>query len=217
MCKLPSTSPPCIHQCGAWDTWDNCFPPTSCRPLHKPQRSADTQSGRNSVNTSSFPYIEVLQGWDGRDGRDGVPGPRGPHGQNGDQGVAGPPRNGSPFSAVQDHNVPCAVCYASTRVAITMILAKTQCPSTWIICEHTHWGWQCKTIVKCDVSLTTASWTQPSLKHQPQKYTGYRMNTILLRILSIWRIVSPIFKNVQICSILAVDINAKNASRFSPA
>ena len=92
------------------------------------------------MNTSSFPYIEVLQGRDGRDGRDGVPGPRRPHGQNGDQGVAGPPgpRNGSPFSAVQDHNVPCAVCYASMRVAITMILAKTQYPSTWIICEHTH-------------------------------------------------------------------------------
>ena len=38
------------------------------------QRSADTQSGVKSVNTSSFPYIEVLRGRDGRDGRDGVPG-----------------------------------------------------------------------------------------------------------------------------------------------
>ena len=48
------------------------------------------------MNTSSFPYIEVLRGQDGRDGRDGVPGPRGPQGQRGDQGVAGPPgpRNG---------------------------------------------------------------------------------------------------------------------------
>ena len=48
------------------------------------------------MNTSSFPYIEVLRGRDGRDGRDGVPGPRGPQGQRGDQGVAGPPgpRNG---------------------------------------------------------------------------------------------------------------------------
>ena len=64
--------------------------------LHRPQRSADTQSGGNTVNTSSFPYIEVLRGRDGRDGRDGVPGPRGPQGQRGDQGVAGPPgpRNG---------------------------------------------------------------------------------------------------------------------------
>ena len=48
------------------------------------------------MNTSSFPYIEVLRGRDGRDGRDGVPGPRGPQGQRGGQGVAGPPgpRNG---------------------------------------------------------------------------------------------------------------------------
>ena len=167
------------------------------------------------MNTSSFPYIEVLQGRDGRDGRDGVPGPRGPQGQRGgqgqkgDQGVAGPPgpRNGGvvytrwgksscpnvsgttllyagraggtyfthkggaanylcmpedpdylsyhsgvqganyvygaeyethgrPPQAVQDHNVPCAVCYASTRVAVTMIPAKTQCPSNWTL-EYT--------------------------------------------------------------------------------
>ena len=64
--------------------------------LHRPQRSADTQSGGASVNTSSLPYIKVLRGRDGRDGRDGVPGPRGPQRQKGDQGVAGPPgpRNG---------------------------------------------------------------------------------------------------------------------------
>ena len=36
-----------------------------------------------------------------------------------------------PLRAVQNHNVPCAVCYASTRVAVTMIPAKTQCPSKW--------------------------------------------------------------------------------------
>ena len=190
-----------------------CFKPnvstilhTVAGALHRPQRSADTQSRGNSVNTSSFPYIEVLQGRDGRDGRDGVPGPRGPQGQKGDQGVAGPPgpRNGgvvytrwgksscpsvsgttlvytgraggtypshkggaanylcmpddpdylsytpgvqgwsyvygaqyetggAPLGAVYHHNVPCAVCYASTRVAVTMIPAKTQCPSTWTL------------------------------------------------------------------------------------
>ena len=38
-----------------------------------------------------------------------------------------------PLSAVADHNVPCAVCYASTRVAVTMIPAKTWCPSTWTL------------------------------------------------------------------------------------
>ena len=69
--------------------------------LHRPQRSADTQSRGDSVNTSSFPYIEVLRGRDGRDGRDGVPGPRGlqglrgDQGQKGDQGVAGPPGPGN--------------------------------------------------------------------------------------------------------------------------
>ena len=38
-----------------------------------------------------------------------------------------------PLSAVFNHNVPCAVCYASTRVAVTMIPAKTRCPSTWTL------------------------------------------------------------------------------------
>ena len=38
-----------------------------------------------------------------------------------------------PLQAVHHHNVPCAVCYASTRVAVTMIPAKTQCPSTWTL------------------------------------------------------------------------------------
>ena len=38
-----------------------------------------------------------------------------------------------PLQAVHDHNVPCAVCYASTRVAVTMIPAKTRCPSTWTL------------------------------------------------------------------------------------
>ena len=174
--------------------------------LDRSQRSADTQSRGNSVNTSSFPYIEVLRGRDGRDGRDGVPGPRGLQGQKGDQGVAGPPgpRNGGvvytrwgekrcpsvsgttlvyagraggtwyqhkggaanylcmpddpdylsyqpgvqgynfvygveyesnqgSLRAVHNHNAPCAVCYASTRVAVTMIPAKTQCPPTWTL------------------------------------------------------------------------------------
>ena len=32
-----------------------------------------------------------------------------------------------------NHNVPCAVCYASTRVAMLMIPAKTQCPFSWTL------------------------------------------------------------------------------------
>ena len=40
---------------------------------------------------------------------------------------------GGPIHSVHDHNVPCAVCYASTRVAVTVIPAKTRCPSTWTL------------------------------------------------------------------------------------
>ena len=39
-----------------------------------------------------------------------------------------------PLSAVHDHNVPCAVCYASTRVAVTMIPAKTA------VLQHGLWS-----------------------------------------------------------------------------
>ena len=38
-----------------------------------------------------------------------------------------------PLSAVDEHNVPCAVCYASTRETVTMIPARTRCPSTWTL------------------------------------------------------------------------------------
>jgi hypothetical protein len=36
-----------------------------------------------------------------------------------------------PLNSILDDNVPCAVCYASTRAAMIMIPAKTQCPSSW--------------------------------------------------------------------------------------
>ena len=36
-----------------------------------------------------------------------------------------------PHNDLMDHNVPCAVCFASTRAAMIMIPAKTQCPSSW--------------------------------------------------------------------------------------
>jgi len=38
----------------------------------------------------------------------------------------------APLSAVLNHNVPCAVCYASTRGTVLMIPGKTVCPSSWI-------------------------------------------------------------------------------------
>ena len=36
-----------------------------------------------------------------------------------------------PHSSLQGHNVPCAVCYISTRTSVLMIPAKTQCPLSW--------------------------------------------------------------------------------------
>ena len=36
-----------------------------------------------------------------------------------------------PLNAVNDHNVPCAVCYTSTQETVVMIPAKTTCPSSW--------------------------------------------------------------------------------------
>ena len=39
--------------------------------------------------------------------------------------------NRSPFSPLHDHNVPCVVCYVSTRISYLMIPAKITCPITW--------------------------------------------------------------------------------------
>ena len=36
-----------------------------------------------------------------------------------------------PFNHLQDQDVPCVVCYASTRVSYLMIPAKITCPTTW--------------------------------------------------------------------------------------
>ena len=36
-----------------------------------------------------------------------------------------------PIQGGNDHNVPCVVCYVSTRVAVMMIPAKTTCPPSW--------------------------------------------------------------------------------------
>ena len=37
------------------------------------------------------------------------------------------------LSAVNYHNVPCAVCYVVTRCVALMIPAKTQCPTNWTL------------------------------------------------------------------------------------
>ena len=36
-----------------------------------------------------------------------------------------------PQHSLHNHNVPCAVCYASTRSVMIMVPAKTECPSSW--------------------------------------------------------------------------------------
>ena len=36
-----------------------------------------------------------------------------------------------PHSNLQHYNVPCAVCYVSTRTSVLTIPAKTQCPLSW--------------------------------------------------------------------------------------
>ena len=43
---------------------------------------------------------------------------------------------GSPLPALDQHNVPCAVCHVSTRAAVLMIPAWRQCPSQWTL-EYT--------------------------------------------------------------------------------
>ena len=36
-----------------------------------------------------------------------------------------------PLQGTHDHNVPCAVCYVSTRPTVVMIPARASCPPTW--------------------------------------------------------------------------------------
>ena len=37
----------------------------------------------------------------------------------------------APLQGSNNHNVPCAVCYVSTRETVLMIPAKTSCPTSW--------------------------------------------------------------------------------------
>ena len=41
------------------------------------------------------------------------------------------PQDNGPLSSVAEHNVPCAVCYTSTRGTAVMIPAQYTCPSFW--------------------------------------------------------------------------------------
>ena len=82
---------------------------------------------------------------------------------------------GGPLSAVHDHNVPCAVCYASTRAAVAMIPAKTRCPSTWtleysgyLMSDASRWSNHHRTMYECvdnnpDSIPGSASSTDPAV------------------------------------------------------
>ena len=39
--------------------------------------------------------------------------------------------SGQPFYSIDNHNMPCAVCYTSSRVTVLMIPAKLTCPTNW--------------------------------------------------------------------------------------
>ena len=39
--------------------------------------------------------------------------------------------NSGPLKQLHNHNVPCAVCYVSTRVSYLMLPAKITCPEAW--------------------------------------------------------------------------------------
>ena len=62
---------------------------------------------------------------------------------------------GGPHNDLEDHNVPCAVCLASTRAAITMVPAKTQCPTSWTREYYGYTLWQNKKMALSLPSLHT--------------------------------------------------------------
>ena len=60
-----------------------------------------------------------------------------------------------PVAGTDDHNVPCAVCFASTRVSVFMLPARTSCPTGWtreyygyLMSTH-HWGGHYRTSFEC--------------------------------------------------------------------
>ena len=62
----------------------------------------------------------------------------------------------SPVAGTIDHNVPCAVCSASTRVGILMIPARTSCPTGWtreyygyLMTEGSFWSDHHRTSFEC--------------------------------------------------------------------
>jgi hypothetical protein len=61
-----------------------------------------------------------------------------------------------PVVGTHNHNVPCAVCYASTRVALLMLPAMTSCPTGWtreyygyLMSEASRWDDHYRTSFEC--------------------------------------------------------------------
>jgi hypothetical protein len=61
---------------------------------------------------------------------------------------------GGPHNGLGDHNIACAVCLASTRAAMTMVPAKTQCPTSWTREYYGYLMAECET-----VQFTQSSYT----------------------------------------------------------
>ena len=62
----------------------------------------------------------------------------------------------NPIAGTHNHNVPCAVCCASTRVGILMIPARTSCPTNWtreyygyLMSAGSHWSHHHRTTFEC--------------------------------------------------------------------
>ena len=57
----------------------------------------------------------------------------------------------APIAGSQDHNVPCAVCHATTRAAKVMIPAKTSCPPNW---TREYYGYLQSETIRSDCQRT---------------------------------------------------------------
>ena len=73
-----------------------------------------------------------------------------------------------PFHSVSQHNVPCAVCYTSTRGTVVMIPARLACPSSWTREYYgylmANWVGHRRTMFEC-------------VDHSPQSIPGSTANT----------------------------------------
>ena len=57
-----------------------------------------------------------------------------------------------PIAGSHDHNVPCAVCFVSTRVAVFMLPARTSCPTGW---TREYYGYLMSTYQRNDHDRTS--------------------------------------------------------------